>query len=331
MKCAGLIIDNSPHYLDHLAPFCGSLSWPLIVCEESIAEQCRRFYPTVEILETEFSKLQLPPCIVSCDNRTMLDSLLGPLHPWRGRLLWLPHGLSDKGWKRPFFEALEREDVLLVYGQRMREILRAKNIKLPQISVGNFRFNFYRANREFYDHLLQKHFGNQRFILYAPTWEDSEDNGTFWEAFPRLLDAVPSHLHLLIKPHPNTEQRFGAKLERCRALAEAKANVIFLDEFLPIYPLLSRTEVYIGDMSSIGYDALFSEKPLFFLQREKTNSFTDPSSFLMRCGKQILLEEIPELFHQPFSVAQKSKEITTHSFDEVAIEQIAEAIQRYLE
>ena len=38
-QCAGLIFDESSHYLDHLAPFCALMRWQLMVCEESVASR----------------------------------------------------------------------------------------------------------------------------------------------------------------------------------------------------------------------------------------------------------------------------------------------------
>ena len=88
-----------------------------------------------------------------------------------------------RGGNLPFSEALGEEDLLLIYGDRMREVLRAKNIAIPQIGVGNFRWQFYQLHKEFYnDRLMDQQFGQKRFILYAPTWDDSEQNGSFLES-----------------------------------------------------------------------------------------------------------------------------------------------------
>ncbi len=265
----GLIFDDSPHYIDHLAPFCALMDWPLVVWEDSIANAVRQFYPQVQLIHDSI----VPPNVVACDNRALLK-LYGITS---GRMLWLPHGLSDKGWKSSFFETLGEEDLLLVYGQRMRDVLAAKKVTIPQLSVGNFRWKFYQQHREFYNKLMTERFGDRRFILYAPTWEDSEKNSTLWDVLPKLEQNV------LVKVHPNTQKRFMPELER------AKGRVEILEDFPPIYPLLDRTDIYIGDMSSIGYDFLHFNKPMFFLCREKTQ---DESTFLMRCGTQITMDQV---------------------------------------
>ncbi len=303
MKAAGLIFDDSPHYIDHLAPLCSLMGWPLIVCEPAIADQCRLYYPNLILQETSLLELQLPEWVVSCDNRALLNFYKRPF-----RTIWLPHGLSDKGWKKPFFEALEQEDLLLVYGPRMLEVLAAKKIQLPTLSIGSYRHEYHQLHRTFYEKQLSHRFGSRRFALYAPTWEDSENNGTFWETFPKLT-ALP--FELVIKLHPNTLKKFSPQIERCKGLAPSQ--ITFLEDFPPIYPLLSRTDLYIGDRSSIGYDFLHFQKPLYFISSSLTDPASDPSAYLMQCGKQITPAEVSHLAPND-SYAPQRREILSHSF-----------------
>jgi CDP-glycerol glycerophosphotransferase (TagB/SpsB family) len=235
----------------------------------------------------------------------MLQAALGIFRPYKGKTIWLPHGLSDKGWKSPFFEALQSEDLLLVYGQRMRDVLKEKNISLPQLSIGNFRKEFYLQHRSFYDALLP----DRRAILYAPTWEDGEQNGTFWHAFPKLIEQIPQDKHLFVKVHPNTQRKYAHQLEQF-----PKGSYTWIENFPPIYPLLNKTDIYIGDMSSIGYDFITFHRPLFFLRKEKTDPAQDPSAFLMQSGTQITLDEIPTIYRSPAPV--NHQKLISYAFDE---------------
>ena len=316
--CAGLIFDDSVHYIDHLAPFCAQMGWPLLVCDESIVELCHRFYPMTTVIPTNFSQLQLPPCVVSCSSKPALHLALGPLSTWNGRLIWLPHGWSDKGWKVPFFEALQGEDLLLTYGERMRQVLREKQIQISQVSIGNFRCQFYQTHSSFYKELMDKAVKPGEFFLYAPTWDDAEQNSNFWSVFESLVHAVPADAHLVIKTHPNTQKRFPAKLERCRGIADSLPNVSFLDDFPPIYPILERCKVYIGDMSSIGYDALYRGLPLFFLKASSTH--------LMQYGELVTQDELQTLFLRN-SIPKK---IPTEIFDDVDSGTIKQQITEWI-
>ena len=100
MKAAGLIFDNSPHYLDHLGPFCALKGWPLILCDPDLADIARHFYPDLQIIEQdvlELKDLLKKQTIVSCTPR--LEALLNiPIF----NTLWLPHGNSDKGQIKPW-------------------------------------------------------------------------------------------------------------------------------------------------------------------------------------------------------------------------------------
>ena len=71
-------------------------------------------------------------------------------------------------------------------------------------------------------------------------------------------------------------------------------SALFLTDFPPIYPLLERSVCYIGDYSSIGYDFLVFDRPLFFIPSSKSpsSSYTSP---LYRCGLTLLPEDLAQI------------------------------------
>ena len=287
---AGLIFDDSRHYLDHLAPFCALQRWPLIVCEGEVAELARRYYPNLEVLEMNRWDLKLPPYLVACDPRPLLESVISP-DPNR-KLFWLPHGNSDKGWKTPIFEPL-RQETALVYGQKMIDFMQKQNVFPETIRIGNFRLHYWMENRGFYEAILKEEIclpQAEKTYLYAPTWNDPEGNGSFWRMLPLLTASLPNHCNLLIKIHPNTQTQYAPEIERLIGQYAKRKNICFLTEFSPIYPLLSICDAYIGDMSSIGYDFLFWKRPMYFLKG------ADRSQFLYRCGMEIFPDQIHSIF-----------------------------------
>lgn len=259
MDYAGLIYDDSRHYLDHLGPFCALLKWPLIICEPSIAETAREYYPDLDVREVPLWNLRLPTNTISCDTSPLLEAAF-PCQ--KTNLLWLPHGNSDKGWNTPFFEALGSEAIAFVYGQKMIDFMRAKNVFPKTLRVGNFRWHYFLKHKIFYS---KKIFfpKSKKTILYAPTWDDAENNCSFWKAFPQLATTLSDDCNLLVKLHPNTVRKYEIELEVLMG-RYAKNNVVFLPEAPPIYPLLSFCDAYIGDMSSIGYDFLKFDRPMYF-------------------------------------------------------------------
>lgn len=299
MKIAGLIFDSSVHYLDHIAPFCSMQKCPLIICEPEIAELAQIYYPKLSVIEKRLSNLKLPENLVSCHPR---PALLAAFPFPNIKTCWLPHGNSDKGWKSVLFESLRHEETALVYGQKMIDCIEEKNGKLLNVTikaVGNFRKTYAENHALFYKSLLQKKFSlpqTKRTLLYAPTWKDAEDNSSFWQAFPILANTLPEDYTLLVKPHPNTWHAFAPELERLIGTYQMKKNIVWIFDFPPIYPLLELCNGYIGDMSSIGYDFLSKNRPMYFLNTHHRDAKTDKGLYLYQCGQEFLPSQYENLF-----------------------------------
>ena len=313
MKAAGLIFDNSPHYLDHLGPFCALKGWPLILCDPDLADIARHFYPDLQIIEQdvlELKDLLKKQTIVSCTPR--LEALLNiPIF----NTLWLPHGNSDKGQIKPWFDALKEEKTLLVYGQKMIDFLKLGSIHAKMIPVGDFRKKYFEKHKSFYENLgLPIQFAQkQTTILYAPTWEDSENNCSLWQSLPKLAQGLPDALNLIVKPHPNTLAKQAPALERLIGQYERK-NLQFLLNYPPIFPLLEQCDIYLGDRSSIGYDFLLLDRPLFFL-----DPHTDrlDGKDLQSCGTTVTPDTFYEALkkEEPAHFSEKRKMMSAHVFN----------------
>lgn len=295
LDTAGLILNDSIHYLDHLAPFCALNNWPLILSEPSLALLAKTYYPDLKIVQQSWNHLALPEHIVSCHPRPLLESCFLP-----SKTSWLPHGNSDKGWKSEVFEHLVHEEKIYVYGSKMIDAIQEKAKKLPKFEIiSNFRKSYFTKHQDFYRELTQKKFPtNPKTIklLYAPTWADFEKSCSFWQAFPILAKNLPDHYTLLIKLHPNTELSFAAEIERLIGQNASNANIIWIHDFPPIYPLIDLADGYIGDMSSIGYDFLSKNRPMYFLNSQKRDAAQDPGLYLYRCGIELSPEDYPHLF-----------------------------------
>jgi CDP-glycerol glycerophosphotransferase (TagB/SpsB family) len=136
--------------------------------------------------------------------------------------------------------------------------------------VGNYRLAFYRKYQSFYDQLaeqeiLSKFPSKNPTLLYAPTWRDADHSTSFFDYGKQIISQLPASWNLIIKLHPLLEQRDPAQFYFIAALAEQKPNALLIQEFPPVYPILSKADVYLGDFSSVGYDFLAFERPMFFL------------------------------------------------------------------
>ncbi len=311
MKNAGLIFNDAIHYIDHLAPFCALQKWPLITVESKVFWLCKKYYPELKVIRTDIWNIPFPENLVSCYPSKLLKAAFPSMDP-STKMFWLPHGNSDKGWVVPYFEALS-DETALIYGQKMEDFLKKKQVNVPTIRIGNFRLHYWLKYRAFYEKKIPLPKPPQ--YLYAPTWNDPENNSSFWQIFPLIAAALPKNVRLIVKIHPNMQKQDSHRIEQLKGQYAQNPNIVFLDEFCPIYPLLDCCSAYIGDMSSIGYDFLYWNRPMYFINAKQRDAKTDLSLFLFRCGFDILPTDIGSIFTtkdlpQFQSIRQKTYEYT---------------------
>lgn len=304
MKAAALLYGPEQHHLDHLAPLASLLQIPLIVTEHAIQSLAQLFYPEVRVLLWNYHSL--PEQIVthydtifSCLPHPTLEEILFVAHALlgkRSRYIWCPHGNSDKGHHSVFMEGLQQEQTTLVYGQKMLDFFEKKGVA-PQcaIHIGNLRYAYYKTRRASHS-TSQFRQPSRSTLLYAPTWQDPEGSSSFFDATSLLIETLPDTFYLIIKPHPNLMRQAPEQVDALRANYEHKGNLQFLIDYPLIYPLLAQTDIYLGDASSIGYDFLAFDRPLFFLNQNQRDPETDEGAYLLRCGISVLPKQYPHIF-----------------------------------
>jgi CDP-glycerol glycerophosphotransferase (TagB/SpsB family) len=306
-RSAGLIYGPELHHLDHLGPLCSILEIPLLVTEEKIAELAKRYYPGLQVVLCDY--LGAAEYLVGHFDivfysmpRDLFDEVFffaQKMAQKRVHTIWCPHGNSDKGNAIFYMEALKKEEAALVYGKQMIEFFQRKNVYdqlKGHVITGNFRYEYYLANRPFYDGIAEKQISKrlargEKTLLYAPTWQDYERSSSFFDAAAPLIDKLPENHNLIVKLHPNLILQEEFKVEELMEKYEERQNVLFLTDFAPVYPLLNLADVYIGDMSSIGYDFLVFDRPMFFLNQNERDVQDDAGLYLFRCGIEIKREQ----------------------------------------
>ncbi len=299
------------HHIDHLAPLAELLKIPLLFTEEELAARARQSYPFIETLfyhngevaEKTVSNYDVLLCSLP---RLLFDEVFFFAQHFlqkRVATVWCPHGNSDKGHHSYFMKALIDEELALVYGKKMVDFLQEKGVygQLKKaIVMGDVRFSLYKKHRDHYQALLKekilKHLPKtERLWLYAPTWKDGENNTSFFDAASHLIAALPKNAALIVKLHPNLAIQEEFAIEALRHKHRGNKRLLFVHDFDPIYPLLDAVDLYIGDMSSIGYDFLFFDKPLFFLNAAGRCPQTDPALYLARTGTVIEKGDFPRI------------------------------------
>ncbi len=246
MKPVIVIFDEAPHFLDHLAPLAIWLGIPLLVISFKDYTLVKEYYPEAECYFAKGKELVLTELLKKYDlilystfNRKAFEKEVGK----DIKTVFVPHGNSDKDVRKDF----QDEEMVFIYGQRMYDFLGPKNY----ITVGNYRKKYF-AKKKYASPLSFTL--KQKTILYAPSL------GSF---NPEVL-RVPHYLNLVIKPHPFFERERRGLFTSI----SLKANIQVLEDYPLVYPLLEEVDVYLGDISSLGYDFLSCDKPLFFIGEE---------------------------------------------------------------
>ena len=319
MKYAALNTGPDLHLLDHIAPLAEKFNAPLFVEEEKNLDLARKYYPQVKSYPFDPLHLkELTPfdALLECKKwAPHLKQLFRDFYQKEIRLIFCPHGQSDKFSP---LKSYETQDAVLIYGDLHLQMLEELKIK-PNIwmTTGNYRLAFYERNKAFYDHLANLEIFSKLnpalpTLLYAPTWHDAEQGSSFFNWGPAIIDQLPSSWNLIVKVHPLLELKHPGRYYSLAAKIEEKSNAILVTDFPPVYPILAKIDAYLGDASSIGYDFLPFNKPLFFLELPNSKR-----TRLHSCGTLITNPKtiFTQIAQEKKSYASEKKALYKKAFD----------------
>ncbi len=271
--------EDDIHLLDHLCPLSYFLKIPLITSNALIEKVVNDFYPEVVVIKLNSANELLDYILKHIDVVIMtrqsslfeLNRILKAFSNKTIRYIYLPHGQSDKGFSDQYIDYLKGMDLSFCYGNLMEHQLKSREILQTLngiIKTGNFRLAYFRVFKDFYKPVIQNILSplkkEQTTILYTPTWNDLENLSSFEVMANNLSKHLPDHFNLIIKLHPFLEKENPIKTCLLTHLFSKNENALLLENCHTIYPLLDHIDVYLGDFSSIGYDALSFDLPLFF-------------------------------------------------------------------
>lgn len=329
-KGVGLNPSGQSYFTDHLAVICVLMGIPLLFIDETDYEMGQKYYPGLHAQKADYDELTPEFLIANYDvlflseqwDRHTFHEKFHLLEMKYGKMLrhvHVPHGFSDKGF---YLRKTANEDIPLLYGQNMLDMLKHygvfSNLRTYVIS-GNYRYSFYNKHRDFFEKIFQDEVGS-RFAnpehpmgLYAPTWKDLEESTSFFEGCSSIVDGLPHGHNLVIKLHPRLELDDPGLFYHLVGKYEKKPNVLFLKDFPLVYPLLAKSSYYIGDMSSVGYDFLPFNRPMFFLNQQKRDSKNDRGLTLFQCGVEIQ----PEQYGETFKIIEREMKTDQERFSEI--------------
>ncbi|KIC70882.1 CDP-glycerol glycerophosphotransferase family protein [Candidatus Protochlamydia amoebophila] len=333
--CVGLNPNSYVHLTEHLAPLCVAMGMPLLLTDEKHAINSQKLYPQLKILLHDWEDVTPRYLIENFD--VFFQSEPWHRHDFYAKFQGLekafqkevrnvhcPHGFSDKIF---WLEKSVWEDIVLIYGQNMLDLFKDFKI-LNHLNVaprtGNYRYLYYKMFQTHFDSIAEelvwgRFKKKQTTILYAPTCHDQDHTTSFMHA-QAIFENLPEDYNLLVKIHPALEETDGPALYQMIGKYEKKENIIFVQDFPVIYPLLARSDIYLGDMSSIGYDFLTFNRPMFFLNQRKRDVQQDRNLFLYRCGFEIQ----PHNYTQFYQILEKEL-----CFDQARYDQIRQDTYQY--
>jgi hypothetical protein len=176
------------------------------------------------------------------------------------------HGNPQKFRHEYWIERYVHENHLLVYGDYLIDYLKEKGVwdRLTHpIFLGNIRKKYYEKNKIFFDRIAEPHLfssGKQKTILWAPTWSYPQ-----WPNAPHFLENIPEMFQILVKLHPFMYRLYPEKVAEWKERYTTSNQILFMEEIPLIYPFIEQADFYIGDYSSVAYDFLSNNNPLFLL------------------------------------------------------------------
>ena len=341
------------HFLDHLCPVASLMQLPFLTKEVSQYTLAQSYYPdtTIQLIDDEEftpKKLFDNYDVLFMSNYFADTDLVTHFKKYeqkfgkKMRVVNCPHGFSDKEY---YLKLCVREDIVLVYGQNMLDMLRDCEVLQDlknYVITGNLRYQYFKKHKEFYCDLVQKEIlskfaKKQPIILYAPTHKDSTLASSFFEGADDFLRNLPSDYNMIVKLHPRLDDEL-LEVYKIQARYEKNPNIVFVSNFPLIYPILEYSDIYLGDRSSIGYDFLTYNRPMFFLDRPSYPEKQRPQ-FLHQCGVVIPLDKYKDIYsiisknleNNQELFAKKRQEMYQYTFgEEKKFEQIrAEVIAAY--
>lgn len=324
---------EAAYQMDHLAVISCITGAPLLVTDVEVEEKVHHYYPGAQVSCEEWRTFLPEPLVSTYDvlfyshfwGRKAFRETFGEAEAVYGKKLrsvFCSHGNSDKGIELDnFFERFAEEDISLLYGDRMIEILKSKGVfdKLAgHVVTGNYRYTYYEQHLQYHDKLVQEEvfsrFAKQQpTIFYAPTAQSFDVTSSIIGTYTHILDKLPDHYNLVVKLHPYFAAFMPAAYELFLARYEHKRNIVILGNYPLVLPLLSACSIFVGDISSVGYDCLPFAKPMFFFHAYEEDLKEDPRFFLYQCGSIIK----PSQYAQFYSIVEAALPRDQELFGEI--------------
>lgn len=198
------------------------------------------------------------------------------------RAVQIFHGMSDKPftYKRDFSNYIR----CLCAGRRQVDRLteNGNNLGMRWTIIGYPKFDNPMTLPKLFDN-------DKKTVIYCPTWR--KGNISSIELFldnPAVIEQLTADYNLIVKPHPNIfnpsrklyNQKIVDTLQHIPGIKLVRSGNVM--------PWFEQSDLYLGDISASGYEWLYFERPMVFLNPQPNilQPSSDPMSttYLWQCG-----------------------------------------------
>ena len=331
-KACGVCLapGDSVNHLDHLAPIAHFMDIPMVIDESFLVETMKTYYPQVEAIYVEhhaklieYLATHYDYLFCSCANyRRELSPMFEVIYRKKMEFWYCNHGHSDKP-----LDQFKHQNLIFTYGPHQEQRLKEENLLEGiegSVRTGNYRFSYYHQFQSFYDDLVEKEIFSsfskkQTTLLYAPTWRDLEKSTSFFDVGDAVIDQLPEHYNLIVKLHPWIIHYNPGHVYSLEEKYKDHPNIKVICLYPLILPLLNRTDIYLGDFSSVSYDFLYYNHPMFFFEGSERTSKRDNSTHVHNCGTLIPKATYSNLYgfiESHLEEKEKVKELRTQLYKE---------------
>ncbi len=302
LKIAAISRLQCPHHIDHLAPLCAAFSAEFLSSEKEEIALIKQSYP--DIFCRYVAPHELGPFYLTRNVDIAIHSFPWPkkllhAHPFAKksalRLLFTPHGYSDKPSACSTWQDYQHNALTLIYGPKMQKELQEEGIDKNLFFMSNLRYLFYQKHQAFFDIKAAKFFSKidkkKPLLLFAPSWSVGSFPSSLHSLESFLFRYAAKEFSILIKLHPWQKKKDISQVYRLIEKSKDHPSVTVIDGCTPTYPLLQKATCFLGDASSLGYDFLLLDKPLFFYFPPEISLEKWP---LHRCGQRLFLHNPKE-------------------------------------
>ncbi len=186
------------------------------------------------------------------------------------RAVQIFHGMSDK----PFTYGRDFSKYIrcLCAGQRQVDRLKqnGNNHDMQWAIIGYPKFDDPITIPKLFDN-------NKKTVIYCPTWRKGNISSIeFFLDNPSIIEQIVADYNLIVKPHPNifnpSRKLYNQKImDKLQSIPDIK-----LVRSGNVMPWFHQSDLYIGDISASGYEWLYFDRPMVFLNPQP--GFLQPSS-----------------------------------------------------